>query len=68
MLKKRLLWTAVILLAIVGAVTGHIDRASEEQAEDAARILKREMEGAASLAVPLVVDVGIGPNWLDAKA
>ena len=42
--------------------------ALEEQAEDAARILKREMEGAASLAVPLVVDVGIGPNWLDAKA
>ena len=35
MLKKRLLWTAVILLAVVGAATGHIDRASEEQAEDA---------------------------------
>ena len=35
MLKNRLLWTAVILLAVVGAVTGHIDRASEEQAEDA---------------------------------
>ena len=35
MLKKRLLWTAVIVLAVVGAATGHIDRASEEQAEDA---------------------------------
>ena len=35
MLKKRLLWTAVILLAVVGAATGHIDRASEEQAEAA---------------------------------
>ena len=35
MLKKRLLWTAVILLAVAGAVTGHIDRASEEQAESA---------------------------------
>lgn len=35
MLKKRLLWTAIIVLAVVGAVTGHIDRASEEQAEDA---------------------------------
>lgn len=35
MLKKRLLWTAVILLAVAGAATGHIDRASEEQAEDA---------------------------------
>jgi len=35
MLKKRLLWTAIIVLAVVGAVTGHIDRASEEQAENA---------------------------------
>jgi len=35
MLKKRLLWTAVIVLAVAGAVTGHIDRASEEQAENA---------------------------------
>ena len=25
------------------------------------------MEGAASLRVPLVVDIGVGPNWLDAK-
>ena len=35
MLKKRLLWTALILLAVAGAATGHIDRASEEQAENA---------------------------------
>ena len=35
MLKKRLLWTAIIVLAVAGAVTGHIDRASEEQAENA---------------------------------
>mgnify|MGYP001814193107 FL=1 len=35
MLKKRLLWTAVMLLAVAGALTGHIDRASEEQAENA---------------------------------
>ncbi len=26
------------------------------------------MEGAAMLSVPLVVDVGVGPNWLEAKA
>ena len=35
MLKKRLLWTAVIVLAVAGAITGHIDRASEAQAENA---------------------------------
>lgn len=35
MLKKRFLWTAVIALAVVGAATGHIDRASETQAENA---------------------------------
>ena len=35
MLKKRLLWTTVIALALAGALTGHIDRASEAQAENA---------------------------------
>jgi DNA polymerase-1 len=31
-------------------------------------LVRREMEGAATLAVPLVVDVGVGPNWLASKA
>ncbi len=31
-------------------------------------VVRREMEGAAELAVPLVVDIGVGPNWVDAKA
>ncbi len=35
---------------------------------DAMRVLVRtHMEGAAELAVPLVVDLGVGPNWLEAK-
>jgi DNA polymerase-1 len=30
-------------------------------------LVKREMEGAATLSVPLVVDLGSGPNWLATK-
>ena len=30
-------------------------------------LVRSEMEGAAQLAVPLIVDVGVGPNWLDTK-
>jgi hypothetical protein len=37
MLKKQILWTVVVLLAVAGAMTGHLDRASETQAEDALR-------------------------------
>ena len=29
--------------------------------------VKREMEGAYKLKVPLLVDVGVGDNWRDAK-
>jgi DNA polymerase-1 len=42
--------------------------ASEDAVEETKRIVRREMEQAASLSVPLVVDVGVGPNWLEAKA
>ena len=35
---------------------------------DAVKALVRaEMEGAASLSVPLVVDTGVGKNWLETK-
>lgn len=37
-------------------------------APDVAILVRREMEGAAQLSVPLVVDVGIGDDWVDAKA
>ena len=38
---------------------GELDRVTQ--------LVKREMETAATLSVPLVVDVGVGKNWLDTK-
>jgi DNA polymerase I len=37
------------------------------ESERVAEILKREMESAVQLDVPLVVDVGLADNWMDAK-
>jgi DNA polymerase-1 len=42
--------------------------APASEVETAREILRREMEQAAELSIPLVVDVGVGENWLDAKA
>ena len=39
-----------------------------EEADDVAALVRERMEGAASLSVPLTVDVGIGENWRDAKS
>ena len=38
-----------------------------EEAERATEIARAEMVGAADIDPPLVVDSGVGPNWLDAK-
>ena len=38
-----------------------------DEAEAAAALVRTHMEAAASLAVPLTVDVGIGESWKDAK-
>jgi DNA polymerase-1 len=38
-----------------------------EEVEAVSKLVKREMEGAYQLNVPLVVDVGVGDNWRDAK-
>jgi len=35
--------------------------------EAATKLVKHEMEGAYELKVPLLVDIGVGPNWRDAK-
>ena len=39
----------------------------EDEVPQAAELVSAEMVGAAELDPPLVVDAGIGPNWLDAK-
>ncbi len=44
-----------------------IVEAPEEAAEQAAALMKREMEAAAEMAVPLLVEAGWGKSWYDAK-
>ncbi|HEY7195128.1 MAG TPA: DNA polymerase I [Gemmatimonadales bacterium] len=40
---------------------------AEPEVSRAGDLAKREMEGVANLRVPLVVTVGVGKNWVDAK-
>jgi DNA polymerase-1 len=42
--------------------------ARADAVDEVGAMVKAQMEGAASLSVPLTVDVGIGENWKDAKA
>jgi DNA polymerase-1 len=41
--------------------------APEREVDQLTSIVRAEMEGAAQLVVPLIVDVGVGSNWLDTK-
>ena len=38
----------------------------EEQAQQLAELVKKEMENIYKLSIPLIVDVGIGKNWSEA--
>ena len=40
---------------------------TEQERSVAGGLVKREMEGVASLRVPLLVSIGAGKNWIDAK-
>jgi len=44
-----------------------IFEAPPHEVEEIRGIVKSEMESVKKLAVPLVVDIGVGPNWRDAK-
>ena len=39
----------------------------EARADELSEIVKTSMQAAASLKVPLTVDVGVGKNWKEAK-
>ncbi len=39
----------------------------EHEIEAASALIKREMEAAATLDVPLTVEIGVGDNWMNAK-
>jgi DNA polymerase I len=41
--------------------------APNAEVEEASEIIRREMESAAKLDVPLVIEIGVGTNWMDAK-
>jgi DNA polymerase-1 len=38
------------------------------EVESASKMVRQKMEQAATLDVPLLVDIGVGDNWLDAKS
>jgi DNA polymerase-1 len=37
------------------------------EVDEVSRLVRREMESACALRVPLLVDIGVGDNWRDAK-
>jgi DNA polymerase-1 len=62
-LKTRQLESKMLLQVhdelVFEALPGELDQVSE--------VVKYEMEHAAELSVPLVVDLGVGKNWLETK-
>ena len=73
-LKRAMIDVHAALPSIPGArmiLTGHdelVFEVPEARAEETAAVVRRAMQGAAELKVPLTVDVGIGANWKNAKS
>src|SRR5213079_754708 len=73
-MKRAMIDTHAALAAEPGAriiLTVHDEllfEVPEDRAEEIGEIVRERMQGAATLRVPLTVDVGIGKNWKDAKS
>jgi len=73
-MKRAMIDTHAALAAQPGAriiLTVHDEllfEVPEDRAEEIGEIVRERMQGAATLRVPLTVDVGIGRNWKDAKS
>jgi DNA polymerase-1 len=57
-------WRTVMLLQVHDEL---LFESPPEEVQEAAAMVRREMENVYRLEVPLVVETGIGPNWRDAK-
>lgn len=62
-LKTRSLESAMLLQVHDELVL----EAPKPEVDEVVELVREKMSGAVELDVPLVVDVGVGPNWLDAK-
>ena len=56
-------WASKMLLQVHDELVFEVPN---EEVEPLKKMVKEAMEGAFSLEVPLVVDIGVGKNWLEA--